>query len=148
MNVHIKSSEYAWHHTEVKMVGKIITGITAWEFKRSQEVEELRGAGQYPIDLQKGNISFSGSLTLFGFEMDRLEQAAQAAGYDSILDVPHELISIVVTARKLAKDPITTIVATGVAFKETTDAMQQGASKRDCPLPFTCMNLDKKTISI
>lgn len=148
MNVHIKSSEYAWHHTEVKLAGKIITGITAWELKKTTEKEPLYGAGQHAIDIQSGNIACSGSITLWGFELDRLEQAAQAAGYDSIQDVPHELLSVVVSARKLAKDPITTWVATGVAFTETTDGMSQGDKKRECPLPFICMDIQKKTIRL
>ena len=148
MNVHIKSSEYAWHHTEVKLAGKILTGITAWELKRTTEKEALYGAGQHAIDIQSGNIACSGSITLWGYELDRLEQAAQAAGYDSIQDVPHELISIVVSARKLAKDPITTWIATGVSFSETTDSLNQGDKKRECPLPFICMDIQKKTISL
>lgn len=148
MNQHIKSSEYAWHHTEVKLAGKFLTGITAWELKRTTEKEALYGAGQYAIDIQSGNIACSGSITLWGYELDRLEQAAQAAGYDSIQDVPHELISIVVSARKLAKDPITTWIATGVSFSETTDSMNQGEKKRECPLPFICMDIQKKTISL
>lgn len=148
MNPHIKSSEYAWHHTEVKLAGKILTGITAWELKRTTEKEALYGAGQHAIDIQSGNIACSGSITLWGYELDRLEQAAQAAGYDSIQDVPHELISIVVSARKLAKDPITTWIAIGVSFSETTDSLNQGDKKRECPLPFICMDIQKKTISL
>ena len=80
-NMHIKSSEYAWHHTEVKIADRIIVGITAWELKKTVEKEEQYGAGQHPIDIQAGNIKCSGSITLWGYEADRLEQAAQAAGY-------------------------------------------------------------------
>ena len=148
MNQHIKSSEYAWHPTEAKLAGKILTGITARELKRTTEKEALYGAGQHAIDIQSGNIACSGSITLWGYEQDRLEQAAQAAGYDSIQDVPHELISIVISARKLAKDPITTWIATGVSFSETTDSLKQGDKRRECPLPFICMDIQKKTISL
>lgn len=148
MNVHIKSSEYAWHHTEVKILDRILTGITAWELNKEEEKEAQYGAGQHPIDIQAGNIKCSGSINVWGFELDRMEQAAQAAGYDSILDVPHELIVVTVTARKLSKDPITTWVATGVAFTSTKDSMSQNDKKRDCPLPFICMNIEKKTIII
>lgn len=147
-NVHIKSSEYAWHHTEVKILDKILVGITAWELKKETEKEAQYGAGQHAIDIQAGNIKCSGSVTLWGFELDRMEQAAKAAGYDSIMDVPHELIVLTVSARKLAKDPITTWVATGVSFSETTDAMSQNDKKRECQLPFICMDITKSTISL
>lgn len=147
-NMHIKSSEYAWHHTEVKIANRIIVGITAWELDKEVEKEELYGAGQHPIDIQAGNIKCSGSITLLGFEADRLEQAAQAAGYDSILDVPHELLSVTVTARKLAKDPITKWVARGVAFTKTTNALKQNERKRECAMPFICMDINQTTISL
>lgn len=146
--MHIKSSEYAWHHTEVKIANRIIVGITAWELDKEVEKEELYGAGQHPIDIQAGNIKCSGSITLLGFEADRLEQAAQAAGYDSILDVPHELLSVTVTARKLAKDPITKWVARGVAFTKTTNALKQNERKRECAMPFICMDINQTTISL
>lgn len=148
MNTHIKSSEYAWHHTEVKIAGKIISGITGWELRKSTEKEALYGAGQHALDIQSGNIACSGSITLWGFEADRLEQAAQTAGYESIMDVPHELLTIVVSARKLAKDPITTWVACGVSFSETVDSLSQGDKKRECQLPFICMDINKNTISL
>lgn len=147
-NMHIKSSEYAWHHTEVKIANRIIVGITAWELDKEVEKEELYGAGQHPIDIQAGNIKCSGSITLLGFEADRLEQAAQAAGYDSILDVPHELLSVTVTARKLAKDPITKWVARGVSFTKTTNALKQNERKRECAMPFICMDINQTTISL
>lgn len=147
-NVHIKSSEYAWHHSQLKIAGRIVTGITAWELKKSTEKEALYGAGQHALDIQSGNVKCSGSITLFGFEHDRLDQAAQLAGFDSIQDVPHELLSLVVSCKKLAKDPITTWTALGVSFTEQTDGMNQGDSKRDCPLPFICMDIQKKTITL
>lgn len=147
-NMHIKSGEYAWHHTEVKIADRIIVGITAWELKKAVEKKELYGAGQYPIDIQSGNCKYSGSITLLGYEADRLEQAAQTAGYDSILDVPHELLSITITARKLAKDPITKWIARGVAFTETTDTLKQNDDHRECNMPFICMDIHKTTISL
>ena len=148
MNAHIKSSEYAWHHTQLKLAGRILIGIINWEFSTKVDTEELYGAGQDAFHIQKGNKHRTGKITVYGFELDRLEQAAQAAGFDSIIDVPHELLSIVITARKLAKDPITSIVATGVSFTKTTDAMSQGASKRECELPVICMDIQKKTITL
>ena len=147
-NFNIKSSEYAWHHCEVKVFGRVIRGITGFEFKKSTDKEALYGAGQHAIDIQEGNISCSGSMNVFGYEKDRMDAAARVAGYDDITAVPHEAIVITALFRKLAKDPLTKIVATGVAFTETTDAMQQNDSKRDCELPFICMDIQKTTLQI
>ena len=121
------------------MLGRVIKGIVGWEFKKSTEKEAIYGAGQEPLDILEGNISCSGSLTLLGFEKDRMDTAAQAAGFDDITQVPHEAIVITTVFRKASKDPITQIVATGVAFTESTDGMQQNAKKRECAMPFICM---------
>lgn len=148
MNVNIKSSEYAWANLEVKMLGRTIKGITGIEFKKVTDKEAIYGAGQEAIDIQDGNISCSGKVTVYGFEKDRMDTAARIAGYDDITQVPHEGIVITALYRKVAKDPITKIVATGVAFTETTDAMAQNDKKRDCELPFICMDIQKTTTSI
>lgn len=148
MNINIKSSECAWHHAEIKVLDRVIKGITGFEFKKATEKEAIYGAGQNPVDIQEGNISCTGSITIYGFEKDRMDQAARAAGYDDITQVPHELINIVATLRKVAKDPITTIVASGVAFTETTDSMSQNDKKRECQLPFICMDIQKTTKSL
>lgn len=147
-NMHIRSSEYAWQHAKVKLFGRTITGITAWEFKKEVEKEALYGAGQTALDIQEGPEKCSGSITLWGFELDKLEQAARLAGYDSLLHVPHEAIVIDVSMKKTVADPVTFLSARGVAFTETSDAMSHGDKKRECPLPFICLDITKSTISI
>lgn len=146
--MHIKSSEYAWHQTEVRLMGRTITGLSGFEFKKSVDKEAMYGAGQNPIDIQEGNVTCEGSLTLFGYELDRLNQAAQAAGYDDILSVPHEFIVITASMRKLAKDPITTVTARGVAFTEYAHSMNQGDKKREVSLPFIAMDIVSNTLTL
>lgn len=147
-NMHIRSSEYAWQHAQVKLFGRTITGITAWEIKKEVEKEALYGAGQTAIDIQEGPEKCSGSITLWGFELDKLEQAAALSGYDNLLHVPHEAIAIDVSLKKTPADPITFISARGVSFTETTDALSQGDKKRECQLPFICLDIKKSTISL
>lgn len=145
-NMHIRSSECAWHHSTVNILGRNIVGITAWELKKEVEKEALYGAGQTAIDIQEGPEKCSGSITVFGYELDKMEQAAKLAGYDSLLHVPHEAIILTVAMRKTLVDPITTMTARGVSFTETTDAMGQGDKKRECPLPFICLDITKLTV--
>lgn len=147
-NMHIRSSECAWHHSTVNILGRNLVGITAWEFKKEVEKTAEYGAGQKAIDIQEGPEKCSGSITVFGYELDKMEQAAKLAGYDSLLHVPHEAIVVTTCLRKTFADPITTITARGVSFTETTDGMGQGDKKRECPLPFICLDIDKNTISL
>lgn len=147
-NMHIRSSECAWHHSTVNILGRNLVGITAWEFKKEVEKTAEYGAGQKAIDIQEGPEKCSGSITVFGYELDKMEQAAKLAGYESLLHVPHEAIVVTTCLRKTLADPITTITARGVSFTETTDGMGQGDKKRECPLPFICLDIDKNTISL
>lgn len=147
-NMNIRSSEYAWHQTEVKVLNRTVQGITGFEFKKSVEKEAIYGAGQNPIDIQEGNVTCEGSLTLTGFELDRINQAAQSAGYDDILSVPHETVVIVATMRKTAADPITVVTARGVAFTEYAHSMSQGDKKREVSLPFIAMDIVNKTVTL
>ena len=147
-NMHIRSSECAWHHSTVNILGRNLVGITAWEFKKEVEKTAEYGAGQKAIDIQEGPEKCSGSITVYGYELDKMEQAAKLAGYDSLLHVPHEAIVVTTCLRKTLADPITTITARGVSFTETTDGMGQGDKKRECPLPFICLDIDKNTISL
>lgn len=147
-NMHIRSSECAWHHSTVNILGRNLVGITAWEFKKEVEKTAEYGAGQKAIDIQEGPEKCSGSITVFGYELDKMEQAAKLAGYESLLHVPHEAIVVTTCLRKTLADPIITITARGVSFTETTDGMGQGDKKRECPLPFICLDIDKNTISL
>jgi len=144
--MHIRSSEFAWQHFTLKILGRTIVGNTGYEFKKEVTKEPIYGAGQTALDIQEGPIKCSGSINLLGFEQDKLEQAAIAAGYDSILQVPHELITLTAVGRKTVADPIISITAVGVSFTETTDAQKQGDMKRDCTLPFICMDIIKTII--
>jgi hypothetical protein len=46
------------------------------------------------IDVQEGNESASGTITLLKYEFDMLNDAALAAGFANIIKVPHTLINI------------------------------------------------------
>lgn len=148
MNVNIRSNEYAWAQADIKVLGRVINGIRAFEFKKSVEKEAIYGAGQSALDIQCGNITCEGSITVMGFELDDMNKAARIAGYDDILSIPHEIVVITATFKKLASDPVTTIVARGVAFTEMPNSMDQGAKLRECQLPFIAMDIQISTLSL
>lgn len=145
-NVNIRSSECAWAQIEVKVFNRTIRGLRGFEFKKTQEKEHLYGAGANPLDIQPGNIAYTGSLTVLGFEKDAMNRAAQAAGYADIVDVPHEAIIITCKFQKTKLDKKTFVTSTGVAFTEVTDAMEQNAKNREVQLPFLAMSIDSVTI--
>lgn len=142
-NVQIRSSECAWAHIEIKILGRVITGLRGFEFKKAQEKEHLYGSGVNPLDIQPGNIAYTGNLKVLGFELDAMNRAAQAAGYADIVDVPHELITVTCGMQKTKLDTKTFYTATGIAFQEYASAMEQNAKMREVTLPFLAMSIDQ-----
>ncbi len=145
-NMNIKSSECAWHQTEVKVLDRTLTGVRGWEIKKTVEKEHLYGAGQNPLDITEGNIKVEGSIKVLGFEADALNQAAQAAGYNDITEVPHEAIVANIKLKRSPFDKATNIAIRGIAFTECGDSMDQGAKNREITLPFIAMDVIKTTL--
>ncbi|MEN4762664.1 MULTISPECIES: hypothetical protein [unclassified Chryseobacterium] len=143
-NINITSSECAWSNFEVKLLAKTIKGLRGFSVKKTVESEHIYGAGDQPIDIMRGNKKYEGSIKVLGFEADALNRAAKAAGYDDITEVPHELITILISYRRNSSDPLTTITMSGVQFTEDGFEMEQGAKNREVSLPYIAMNREFK----
>jgi hypothetical protein len=141
MNVNITSSECAWSHFEIKILTRTIKGLRGFGFKKEVEKEHLYGAGDEAIDIQTGNKKSSGSIKVLGFEADAMNKAARLAGFEDITEVPHEAIVITCSYRKRLIDPISTYIASGVAFTESGVDMEQNAKHREITLPYLAMNV-------
>lgn len=131
--------ECAWHQTTVKMLGKTFVGLRGFEFEKNIDKEYLRASGNEPIDIQTGDKSYPGTLKLLKYEVDQLNDAAVAAGYEDILEVPHELIVITCVHKKNKTDKARTITAAGVAFTSLKYALDSGGKSTEVPLPFLSM---------
>jgi hypothetical protein len=141
MNVNISSSECAWSHFEIKILTRTIKGLRGFGFKKEVEKEHLYGAGDEAIDIQSGNKKSSGSIKVLGFEADAMNKAARLAGFEDITEVPHEAIVITCSYRKRLIDPISTYIASGVAFTESGVDLEQNAKFREITLPYLAMNV-------
>lgn len=135
------TKECAWSHVSVTLLGRTIVGLRGFEFKKTVEKEHLYGAGDLPIDIQSGNQKFEGNLKLLKFEVDLLNDAANAAQYNDILDVPHDQIVITCDYKKKENDTTRTITVSGVAFNELTTTMEQNAKMTEVTLPFLAMHI-------
>lgn len=139
------TAECAWSHVSIKILGATIVGLKGFSFKKSVEKEHVYAAGPKPIDIQTGNVKYEGSLKLLKYEVDRLNDAAQAAGYNDIIEVPHSLVLITCAYKKAPTDPIRIIEAAGVAFTEWENAMEQNAKFSEVNLPFLAMDIAQRT---
>jgi hypothetical protein len=140
-NPNIRSSECAWHQSELKLLGRVIKGLRGWEYKKTTEKEALYGAGQHAIDISEGNVKCEGNFKLLGFEVDALNKAARTAGYDDIAAVPHEAIVATIKFQKTKLEPVTMVTVIGIGFTEVGGAMEQGAKMREVTLPWISMDI-------
>lgn len=140
-NINIRSSECAWKHAELSILGRVIKGLRGFEFKKTVEKEPIYGSGQHALDIQEGNIQCEGNIKLLGFELDALNRAALLAGFSDITEVPHEAVILQASFKKNASDPKTTVQAMGVSFTELAHAMEQNAKMREVTLPFVAMDI-------
>lgn len=142
-NLKIRSSECAWQHSKVVLLNRTMTGLRGWELSTSIEKEYVYGAGNEPVDINEGNVAYTGSVKMLGYELDALDRAALAAGYDCISRVPHELVSMVVKLQKTKADPVVMYSVQGIAFESTGDKLDQNDKNREITLPFKAMGIVK-----
>jgi hypothetical protein len=136
------TKECAWAQVKMKLLGAEITGLRGFEYKENLEKELVFAAGQIAVDITEGNESASGSITLLKYEFDKINDAAQAAGYSSILKVPFNLIFLTCAFKLNASSPMRIIeTPLGLAFTDYTVAMQQSAKMTEVPLPWIAQKL-------
>jgi hypothetical protein len=131
--------ETEWADMKVAIDGKTITGIRNISYKKAWEDEALYGAGNEPIGLQSGNKTYEGSVKLLKNELDALNLAAKALGYDDISDVSGLVISIAYMpkgGRILKTDTLS-----GCKISEIARSMDQGAKMMELELPFKFLSI-------
>lgn len=135
------TKECAWANVTIVFLGRTITGVRGFEFKKTIEKEHLYGAGDEPLDIQNGNKKYEGNLKLLKYETDLLNDAALDAGFEDITEVPHTAISVTCQYKKLITDPIRYISCLGMAITELTASMEQNAKMTEITLPFLAMKI-------
>lgn len=140
----MRTSEFAWSHTTLTILGAKMVGINGWSFNKKFDKEVLYGAGDEPIDIQSGNKSYDLNVDLKKYEVDKLNDAALAAGFEDITEVPHEAIVITTSFKKTDADKTRTIIATGVSFTSLPQSMSQGDKEMKVSLPAIAMKIISK----
>lgn len=64
-----------WNSITANIMGRDVEGITALSYKDSEEIENVYGAGKYPIGRGRGNYSTEASITLIKEEYDAIQAA-------------------------------------------------------------------------
>lgn len=70
--ISINRTQYAWSSLSFEVLGKTVVGIKAIKYLDEQEMENVYGAGNYPVGQAIGAVSYEGSLTLLQAEVQEL----------------------------------------------------------------------------
>ncbi|OWP76533.1 hypothetical protein [Flavobacterium oreochromis] len=68
------SKQYAWKDITIVIGGRILEGVTEVEYTEKQEKEVLRGRGDKPLAVLRGNKDFDGKLTIWQSELEAMVQ--------------------------------------------------------------------------
>lgn len=131
----INGREYEWADICLNVGGVEISGFRGVSYKESQEKEPLHAKGNKPRSIQRGNKTFSGSLTFTQSEVLALKAAA---GSLSLLDISTDIV-IAYTPENSEK--ITVVTIRGAEFTDIEEKMSQGDKYMDIELPFVALGI-------
>ncbi|MDX9703931.1 MAG: hypothetical protein RBU23_12945 [Candidatus Auribacterota bacterium] len=131
----VNSEEYSWKDAQVILLGKVIEGITAFKYKKSQDKELRYGRGNEPIGFKRGNKKYEGSITVLKSELEALKSASpdgdimSLKGFDIVFSY-------------LAEDgTLKTDIAKFAEFTESEEALKQGDGNGEYELPFIALRI-------
>lgn len=131
----INGREYEWGDICLNVGGVDIKGFRNVNYKESQEKEARYAKGRKPHGIQRGNKSYTGSLTFTQSEVMALKGAA---GTLSLLDVQVDLI-VAYVPENSSKITVDTIL--GVEFTDLEKKMAQGDKFMEIELPFIAVDM-------
>ena len=120
----------------VTVAGRPVTGLRGVKYGMKQEKELVYAKGNKPHAIQRGNIDYSGEITLLQSEYEALKTAAKG-------EVTNITFDIVVSVGNPSRgDVITTEILIGCEFTEDNTEWKQGDKFQEKVLPF--IFIDKK----
>ena len=129
------SREYEWSDVQVVLANRNVSGLRGISYSSSQEKEALYAKGNKPHSIQRGNVSYSGSIRLLQSELEAL----QAAAGGSVLDITTD---VVVSYGDPSKgDVIRTDLIRGVEFTEEPKSINQNDKFMEIELSFIAIDV-------
>lgn len=136
----VNGREYGWGDITLIAGLRDVTNFTGIEYKKEQSKEELYGKGVEPIGVQKGNVKYSGTITMLQSEVNTLQELARTeTGKADILRL--NLNAVVCYGNPLEGDVMTVDRLFGIQFTEIPKGMKQGDAKMEIALPFICTKI-------
>lgn len=122
--------EYEWSDVTVVLAGRNVTGLRGVKYGSKQEKELLYAKGNKPQGIQRGNVDYSGEITLLQSEYEALKVAA---GGD-VLNVSFDIV--VCTGNPSEGQATVTDILVGVEITEDNTEWKQNDKFQEKTLPF------------
>ena len=126
----INGRQYEFADLTLILGGRDVTGFRGAEYGRKQEKELFYGKGNKPLSIQKGNISYEGTLTVSQSELETL----RLLGKGSILNL--NLNAVLCYGNPAKGDMMIVDKLSGIQFTEEKKSIKQGDKFMDVQLPF------------
>lgn len=135
MDIIVNGKEYAWGRIEVRVDGIKPAGCRGIDYSDDEAMDYARGQGSRPLGIQRGDITYSGTLRLLQYELDALVRRSPTG---RIQDLPAATIAISYTND--AGDIVVDLL-TGVKFMRLNKGLNSGDLTGEKEVPFLFMDL-------
>jgi hypothetical protein len=126
----VNGKQYAWANVEIRLLGRTLTGVTAINYKETQEVEGVYGAGNKMVGISYGNVANEGSITL---QMEELQLLELVSVSGSILEI--EPFDVVVQFQA-SETKVDTHILQSCVFLENGRDMSQNDKSIEMEIPL------------
>lgn len=72
----INGTAYAWSQVELRIFNQAVAGVVDIKYDDMQQMQDNKGAGEFPVSRGYGNIEAKGTITLEMAEVEALQVAA------------------------------------------------------------------------
>lgn len=132
------TKECEWADQDILLNGVKIGKARGLKFKKSQEKEHLYASGNDPIDIQRGNKKYEGTLTMLKGAVEDVNRASIAAGGEDLTDARFQIVCNYRAKGNRLKQTYTLI---DIEFTEFEVGMVQGDKFQEIPVPFLFLKL-------
>lgn len=135
----INGVAHSWANLDVRISGVLVTGITKISYNEEQEMENIYGAGQYPVARGYGRIKADGSITLLREEIEEIRAGSPTGRLQDIAPFP-----IIVSFLPQAGQKIKVDVLHDVQFADDGLEISEGDTSNSKELKLILSHIEHK----
>lgn len=132
----INGKSYEWSNIVMNVLGVPVTGVTNIEYKEAQEMENIYGAGKFPVSRGHGKVVPEAKITLLMEEVVALQAVAPSRRLQNIPE-----FDITVSYIDAQLDVVTEVIR-NVRFLENSRVSNTGDTSIPVDMPLICSHID------